>query len=76
MQKHKFSITCPAVLFVQSIPVPSEHRKYCADVSCLRRTRMHYVTGRSHQMQKYTFGVMCPDALFVESILVAPEYEK
>jgi hypothetical protein len=27
MQKHKFGITCPGALFVDSIPVPPEHEK-------------------------------------------------
>jgi hypothetical protein len=25
--KHKFSITCPGVLFVKSVPAPAEHKK-------------------------------------------------
>jgi hypothetical protein len=25
MQKHKFAIMCPSVLFVEPIPVPPEH---------------------------------------------------
>jgi hypothetical protein len=29
--------------FVESIPVPPKHEKYCIDVSCLGHTAMHYV---------------------------------
>jgi hypothetical protein len=76
MQKHKFSITSPNVLFVESVPVPPEHEKYCIDVSCPGRNGIHYVNRRSHRMQKHKVGVMCPGALFVESILVPPEHKK
>jgi hypothetical protein len=27
MIKHKFSVTCPDTLFVESIPVPPEHKE-------------------------------------------------
>jgi hypothetical protein len=27
VEKHKFGITCPDMLFVESIPIPSEHEK-------------------------------------------------
>jgi hypothetical protein len=27
MQKHKFDVTCPVVLFVESVPVPPKHEK-------------------------------------------------
>jgi hypothetical protein len=27
MQKHKFSVTCPRALFLESVPVPPEHEK-------------------------------------------------
>jgi hypothetical protein len=57
MPKHKFAVTCPGVLFVQSILVPTELEKYCIDVSCPGHTRMHYMTHRSHQMQKHKISV-------------------
>jgi hypothetical protein len=73
MKKHKFGVTCPVVLFVESVPVPPEQEKYCVDISQPGRTGMHYVTHKSHRMQKYNFGVTCPGVLFVESIPVPPE---
>jgi hypothetical protein len=66
-QKHKFGLTCPNTLFVESVSVLPENYKQRVDISHPGRTRMHYVTHKSHQTQKQKFGVMCPDALFVES---------
>ena len=76
MRKHKFSVTCPVVLFVESEPVPPEHEKLCAEVSCPRLTRMTYVTSISHQRLKHKFSVTVPSALFVESEPVRLEHEK
>jgi hypothetical protein len=76
MQKQKFGVTCPSVLLVESVLVPPEHEKYCANILCPGRTGMHYVTGRSQWMQKHKFGETCPDELFVESVPVPPEDEK
>jgi hypothetical protein len=75
-QKHMFGVTCPSALFVEFIPVPPEHEKYCIDDSRLGCTRMHYVTRRSHQMQKQKFGVTCPATLFLETTQDPPEHEK
>jgi hypothetical protein len=44
MLKHKFGVTRPSALFIDTAPGPPEHEKLCANVSCPRRTRMHYVT--------------------------------
>jgi hypothetical protein len=76
MQKHKFGVTCPGALFVESVPVPPEHEQLCVDVSRPGCTRMHYVTHRSHRMQKYKFGVTCPDMLFMKTAPGPPEHEK
>jgi hypothetical protein len=76
MQKHNFSVTCPDVLFVESVPVPPEHHKLCINTSRSRCTRMHYMTHRSHWMQKYKFGVTCLGVFFVETALGPPEQEK
>jgi hypothetical protein len=76
MHKHKFGVTCPVVVCVESVPVPPEHEKLHVDDSRLRRNRMHYMTRRSHQMQKHKFGLTCPAALFVESEPVPPENDK
>jgi hypothetical protein len=76
MQKHKFGETCPGTLFVESVPGPPEHEKYCVDVSCLGHTKMHYVTRKTHRMQKHMFGVTCPSTLFMKSVPVTPEHEK
>jgi hypothetical protein len=73
MQKHKFGVTCPDVLFIKSIPVPPEHQKYCVDVS---HTGMHYMTHRSLRIKIHMFSVTCPGGLFVESVLVRPEHER
>jgi hypothetical protein len=32
MEKHKFGITCPSTLFVETVPVAPEHEKYCINV--------------------------------------------
>jgi hypothetical protein len=76
MQKHKFDVTCPSALFVETAPVPLEHEKYCVDVSWPGPTRKHYMTHRSHWMPKHKFDITCPDAILVESILVPLEHEK
>jgi hypothetical protein len=55
---------CPAALFLESVPFPHEHEKYCVDVSYTGRTGMHYVTRMSQRMQKQKFGVTCLDASF------------
>jgi hypothetical protein len=69
MKKHKFNVICPGVLFVESPPVPPEHKKYCAYVSRPRRPRIHYITRRSYRMQKHKFSVTCLRALFMETTL-------
>jgi hypothetical protein len=74
--KHKLDATCPDALFVKSVPVPPEHEKSGVDVSRPGRTRMHYVTHRSHRMQKYMLGKMCFCTLLVQFVLVSPEHEK
>jgi hypothetical protein len=74
MQKHKFGVTCPGVLFVESIPVPPKHEN-SVNVSRRGSIRMPYMAHRSHRMQKHKFGVTCPGVLFVESIPVPSEYE-
>jgi hypothetical protein len=76
MQKQKFNVTCQSTIFVESVPVPSEHEKYCVDVSHLGCTGMHYVTRRSHRMQKNKFRITCLEAHFVKSVPVPPELEK
>jgi hypothetical protein len=73
--KHKFGVMCTIVLFVKSVPVPPDYENYCVDISCPKRTGMHYVTHRSHQMQKHKFSVTCSGALFLESVPVPPDYE-
>jgi hypothetical protein len=67
MQKHKFSVTCPDSLFVDTAPGPPEHEKLCVDVSCPGCTRMHYMIRKSHWMQKHKFSMTAPDSLFVET---------
>jgi hypothetical protein len=76
MQKQKFGVTCPTALFLETTQDPPEHEKWCIDLSCPGRTRMHYVTGGYQQTQKHKFGVTCVGALFVESEPVWPEHEK
>jgi hypothetical protein len=65
---------CRTALFLESVPFPHEHEKYCVNVAYARRTGMHYVTRISQQMQKQKFGIMCLDAtFFLESVPVPPE---
>jgi hypothetical protein len=44
IKKHKYGVTCPDALFMETAPGPPEHEKYCVDVSWPGRTRMHYLT--------------------------------
>jgi hypothetical protein len=76
MQKHKFSVTCPSALFVESVLDPHEHEKLCIKDLRHERNKMHYMTHKSHQMPKHKFGVTCLTALFVESVLDPPKHEK
>jgi hypothetical protein len=71
MQKHRFGITCPSALFVETASGPPEHEKLCINVLHSRCTGMYYVTHRSHRMQKHKFGVTCPSTLVmvVKSLL-------
>jgi hypothetical protein len=76
LHKHKFDVTCPYALFIETALVPPEHQKYCVDVSSLRGTGMHYMTCRYHRMQKHKFRVRSPNKFVMESILIPPEEEK
>jgi hypothetical protein len=75
-EEHKFGVTCPDALFVESAPVPPKHEKLLVDVSWPGRTEMHYVTRRSYGKQKNKFGVRRPGVLFMENASGPPEYEK
>jgi hypothetical protein len=59
--------------FYGTAPGPPVQEKWCVDVSRPGRTRMHYMTHRSHWMQNHKFRVTCPDALFVEFVPVSSE---
>jgi hypothetical protein len=48
MQKHKFSVTCPGAVFMETTMGPPEIEKQCIDVSWPEGTGMHYMTYRSH----------------------------
>jgi hypothetical protein len=61
---------------METTTVPLEHEKYRIDVSCLVRTRMHYVARWYHRMRKHKFGVRFLGVLFVESVAVPPEHKK
>jgi hypothetical protein len=76
MQKHKFGITCPGTLFMETAPGPLKHEKECRIVSRPGHSRIHYMTCRFHWMQKHMFSVMSPGALFVLSVWVPPKLEK
>jgi hypothetical protein len=43
MQKHKFSVTCPIVHFIETTPGPPNQEKYYVDVWCPERTEKIYV---------------------------------
>jgi hypothetical protein len=76
MQKHKFGVTCPSALFINSVLVPAEREEECVDI--LRRgcTGMHYVTRRSYRIQKYKFSVKCSNKLFMETAPAHPKHYK
>jgi hypothetical protein len=76
MQIHKFGITCPGAIFMETTPGPPDDEKYCVDVSCLGHTEMHSVTHRSHRIQRQKFDITCPGVLLVESVPVPYEHEK
>jgi hypothetical protein len=78
MEKYKFDVTCPGALFVESVLAPTctYPGALSIDITCLGRSRLHYVNCRSHQMQKHRFSVTCPGARFVETALGPTEYEK
>jgi hypothetical protein len=76
MQKHKYDITCPGALLMETALGPLNYERKCIDVSRPERTGMHYVTHRPDRMQKHKFSITCPSALFVKSVPVPPEYEK
>jgi hypothetical protein len=76
MQKHKFDVTCPSALFMETPLGPTEHEKWCLNVSRPRCTRVQHVTHRSNWMQKQKFSVMCPDVLFMKTTPGSPEHEK
>jgi hypothetical protein len=50
MKKPKFGIMGPIALFMEIIPVQTEHEKECVDVSHQGRTEMHYVARKSQWM--------------------------
>jgi hypothetical protein len=66
---------CPNTLFTEIVLGPPENEKWRVYVSRLGRTRMPYVTRRSHQMDKHKFGVTCPNTHFTEIAPGPPEHE-
>jgi hypothetical protein len=64
IQKHKFDVTCPNVLFMEAAQVPSEHEKLYVNILRLSDTGMHYVTDRYHLIQKHKFKVGCHDVFW------------
>jgi hypothetical protein len=75
-EKHKIGVTFLGALFLESIPVPPKHEKWCASISRPGQNAMNYVTRISNQMQKHKFVLMGPITLFVESELIPPELEQ
>jgi hypothetical protein len=76
MQKHKFNVTCPDALFMETAPFSPEHEKECINISCPGGTGIHYVTRISIRMQKHKFDATCPSVLLMETTPVPPEREK
>jgi hypothetical protein len=76
MQKHKFSVRCPSVIFIETTLGPPKHENSCVDISYPGCTEMHYVTRRSNRMQKHMFGVACPRRPFMETALGPTVHEK
>jgi hypothetical protein len=75
MQKNRFGVMFPGVLFVESYWSHLSKKIVCQRFVS-QTHEMHYMTHRSHRMQKHTFCRMCPNALLVESVPVAPEHKK
>jgi hypothetical protein len=76
MQKHKFDVTCPGMLIMETAPDSPKLEKECIDVLQHRFTGMHYVTHISHWMQNHKFGVTCPAVLFMETASGPPKHGK
>jgi hypothetical protein len=76
MQKKKFGVACPGVLFLEIAQRPPEQGKLCVDILRPLCTKMHFMTHRSHWMQKHKFGVTCPGLLIMETAPNPPEQEK
>jgi hypothetical protein len=62
MQKHKFDVTCPDALFMETAPVPPMHENLCIDLVHPRGTGMYYVTYKYHRTKKHKFAINCPEA--------------
>jgi hypothetical protein len=76
MQNHKFGVTCPGTVFVETASVPPKHEKYYIDISHRGCAGLHYMTRRSNLMQKLKFGITCPPMVFMETAPSPPEHEK
>jgi hypothetical protein len=74
--KHKFSVTSPGGAVYKNRTGPTWARKIVCRRCTPGRTRMHYVTRRSHRMQKHRVCVTCLDALFTKTALSPLEQEK
>jgi hypothetical protein len=55
---------------------PTRAQKIVCRCFVPERTRMHYVTHRSHRMQKHKFGVTCNSVFFMETEPVSLEHKK
>jgi hypothetical protein len=76
MQKQKFSVTCPDVLFLKSVLVPPEQEKESVNVLSPDAPECTMLPADPSKCKKQKFGTTCPEALFVKSVLVPPELEK
>jgi hypothetical protein len=67
MQKHRFHVTCPDALFMETAPAHPSMKNSASTFHTHGCTGLHYVTHAPHRMQKHKFGITCPAALFMET---------
>jgi hypothetical protein len=68
IQKHKFSVTCPVTLFLETTPGQPEHEKYCIDVSQPKLMRFLWKPPRAHPSMKSNVPTFHnPDALYAKT---------
>jgi hypothetical protein len=75
MQKHKFGVTSPVALFVES-GGSQMGRKNSASMFCVPTLWKALCDPQVPLDAQHKFGVTCPNALFFESVQIPPKHEK